>query len=93
MFGMISYEYVIFGAIDLHQEQQVLPHTQNQVLIELFNLSYAIYIFWCYLIKYKMELDQVHVEMFSVISSTCPNLSYIFAQDTITSSNSLNIQA
>ena len=44
MFRVISYEYVIFGAIDLHQEQQVLPHTQDQVLIKLFHLTYAIYL-------------------------------------------------
>ena len=32
MFGVTSYKYVIFGDIDLHQEQQALPHTQDQVL-------------------------------------------------------------
>ena len=32
MFGETSYKYVIFGVIDLLQEQQVLPHTQDQVL-------------------------------------------------------------
>ena len=52
-----------------------------------------LYIFWCYLIKYILELDQVHVKLFSVISSTYPALSYIFAQVTITSSNSINIKA
>ena len=35
----------------------------------------------------------MHVKLFSVISSTYPALSYIFAQDTITSSNSINIKA
>ena len=32
MFGEISYKYVIFSAIDVHQEQQVLPHNQGQGL-------------------------------------------------------------
>ena len=54
-------------------------------------LSYFIwlmlYIFWCYLIKYILELDQMHVKLFSVISSTYPALSHIFDQDTITLSN------
>ena len=44
MFGVISYKYVIFGAIDVHQEQQVLPNTQHQVLIKLFHLTYAIHL-------------------------------------------------
>ena len=54
---------------------------------ELLNLTYSKYIFWCYLIKYKMELDQVHFKMFPGTSSTSPSLYQIFAQDTITLSN------
>lgn len=44
-------------------------------------------------IKYILELGQVLVKIFSVISSTFLALSHIFAQDTITSSNSINIKA
>ena len=54
MFGVISYEYVIFGAIDLHQEQQVLPHTQDQVLLVCFVwqvrvISYALWYIYIYI--------------------------------------------
>ena len=43
MFGVTNYEYVIFGVIDLHQEQQVLPHTKDQVLYFFVTiLSYLI---------------------------------------------------
>ena len=40
-----------------------------------------------------MELDQVHINMFSIILSTYPALPHTFAQDTMTSSNSINIKA